>query len=201
MIFVPQISPEPTTLHVIVNNLPSASGPSIWVTTLVSAVVGMLSGSLMEMIKPYLGRAVIKSKMTPQLIDELRQNLRILETIEGVTYESSSDPHDVDRFTYYLAQISDARFRYYLANQTLAVYEADRTKSLQKFYELATKDIPGIIEKATDTEKEEDERWVYLLLQDMVGNGKRFLALKRPAMWWLEFKGSLYLIWERMLVR
>jgi hypothetical protein len=180
--FIPDISAVPTAVHVIVDHIPSVGGPSLWLTTLVSTIVGMLSASVMEVIKPLISRKQLKSKMLKELLGELNTNLQMLEPLDRMSFTGSIDPEnppDVDELTYYLARIGSGVFRHYIQHETMTLFELDSVKHLQEFYDLATDKLSATIERARKTNKDEDRMWVELLMKDMMGHGRLFADPKR----------------------
>jgi hypothetical protein len=178
MIFLP-----PVPVHVIVDHVPATPGLPIWATTLISAgigaVFGILSGTLMEFLKPMSAKFLLMRKMKPQLMAELRKNMK------SIAHLNERKSFDLPRakkgilmeYEYFIGLIDDSRFSYYLEKEPLAVYEFDTQKQLQSFYRICKTQIPEMIEKASEPEAaEHDTLFVHTLVGEAYQLATAFLG-------------------------
>lgn len=141
---------QPTgPIHVIVDHIPIPPGLPVWETALLSAGIGalfgILTGTLMEIVKPMLARFLLMRKMGPQLIAELRQNLKGIIDAKRAESDSQSDEEIVVLAEYLINSVDLSRFAYYLENQPLSVYEFDEDKFLQRFNNIYKSDLPDYV--------------------------------------------------------
>jgi hypothetical protein len=166
MIFVPDITGAPDPVHVIVDQIAAAPGPTVWQTTLISAgvgaVLGMITGTMMEIVKPRVARFLLKREIKPLLIAEIQGNMRWAESLDRL--DCASDPKGgLEEAERLLDLIDDQRFAHYLEMDSLAIYELDKEKSLQTFYKDAKTVLPLHIKWALRTGGEDLEGTAILI--------------------------------------
>jgi hypothetical protein len=139
---VVQVPPNTVYIH---------EAPSIpeWVRILISAGTGavfaIIGNVAMEFIRPRIVRGSSKREVKKQLISEVKENVRLLGEVRKIW---NADPPPANRVPHAMAtlnRIRDERYRFYLAKETIFVYEIDRPKNLEKLYRLSKRDIPGAI--------------------------------------------------------
>lgn len=182
MLFVDQISAPPVPVHVIVDHVPVVAGLPIWVTTLISAgigaVFGIVSGSLMEIFKPAIQHFFLKRRIRPQLKSELELNLEKVKVIVGDKAQPSDEI--IMAHTFYLTRVIDqSRFRYYLDEEPLAIYDIDGGKHLQNFYDTFRSEIPELKELVHTGEVKAASLWGCTL--NAVAFGELFLESQKAA--------------------
>jgi hypothetical protein len=175
MIFLPP--PEP--VHVIVDHIASTPGLPIWATTLISAgigaVFGVLSGSVMEIVKPLISRRVVKGQVKPQLIQELESNLIKIGDVDK--WEQSKADASIITFANYLTNIIDqSKYNHYLAKESLAVFDLDRDKWLGSFYATVTNNLPVLLNRPIPEAK---NRIIWGTLVSLKIMGEKFLDLQK----------------------
>jgi hypothetical protein len=172
MIFIPQISAPPMPVHVIVDRIPETQGLPIWLTTLISAsigtVFGILSGSLMEVLKPRIARALLTPTMKGQLIAELKRNLADIERIKTMD-KGPGNVANIGLASELIKVIDQSRYRYYLEMEPLAVYEFDINNLLGLFYETFRTDFPQLLSKNSFGLDDVREIWTKIQTSDKFG--------------------------------
>jgi hypothetical protein len=179
---VDQISAPPVPVHVIVDHVPVIAGLPIWATTLISAGIGALfgivSGLLMEIIKPAVQHFFLKRRIRPQLMAEIDLHLEKVKVIVGDKAQPSEEI--IMAHTFYLTRVIDqSRFRYYLEEEPLAVYDIDGGKHLQNFYDTFQNEIPELKALVNTGEVKAASLWSVCL--NAVTFGEMFLDRQKAA--------------------
>jgi hypothetical protein len=146
--FIPQITPiQP--INVIVQQ---PIGWPVWQTTLFSAAIGAILGIAgnvtMEFLKPRIGNFVSRQEVSKQLVIEVTRNLSYLEKVRILLRAANrGEAMNKEHAKYLLSNIWDDRYRHYLADKPILVFEIDRHKQLREFYQMASADLPSAIAK------------------------------------------------------
>lgn len=150
MIFIP-----PTSGHVgqIAEQIPpimvtiqqSPAGMPEWVKILITAtagaLVGIVSSILMEYLKPYIAKRLLKKTVTAQLGKELLKNLNHVDAgkriVEGAEGRSKGDREFALKSCGVLARsVESDRYDFYFAGEKAVVYELDEDESLSTFFKV-----------------------------------------------------------------
>jgi hypothetical protein len=178
MILLPPVDPAP--VHVIVDHIPTAPGLPIWVTTLISAgigaVFGILSGSVMEVLKPLISRRVVAAQVKPQLIEELKRNLEKIGDVDR--WDQSKADKSIIAFANYLTRIIDqSKYSHYIVEEPLVIFDLDRDKWLASFYATVANGLPVQLNRQMPDEAKNRIIWGTLVSAKIMG--EKFLDLQK----------------------
>jgi hypothetical protein len=176
MIFLPPDSP----FHVIVDHVPTTPGLPIWITTLISAgigaVFGVVSGSVMEVLKPLISRRVAKGQVKPQLIEELNRNLEKIGDIDK--WDQTKAENSIIAFANYLTRVIDqSKYSHYRVEEPLVIFDLDRDKWLASFYATVTNNLPVLLNRQMPEEAKNRIIWGTLVSIKIMG--EKFLDLQK----------------------
>jgi hypothetical protein len=167
-------------VHVIVDQIPTARSLPIWVTTLISAgigaVFGVLSGSVMEILKPSISRRVARRVVKPQLVEEVKRNLEILGPIDKWD-QNKAENSIIDFANYLIKIINRSKYTLFLDREPLAVYDLDRDKWLTAFYGTVTNNLPVLLNRQLPDEPKSRIIWGTLVSMKIMG--EKFLDLQK----------------------
>ena len=140
-----QVAPN---VYVTVQQPPA--GMPEWVKIVISAAVGAvfaIGGSmLMELMKPKIAKVSSRKEVKTQLVIEVKRNLEQLNKASKVMSEAREGKrHDAYGAVYYLRNIWNDRYLYYLQNQPIYVFELDRLKLLKSFYQISMVELEQAI--------------------------------------------------------
>jgi hypothetical protein len=130
-------------MHVVVDYLPVAPGLPLWITTLISAGIGagfaIMSGALMEILKPQISKWLMKRTVLEQLSNELMDNLNALEAAERIIARVTTGPEHERELAMDVVSIitaSPKRDRYdaNFTTQKPLVYEIDSAGLIAALY-------------------------------------------------------------------
>jgi hypothetical protein len=142
------VQAQPTVVYV----QQAAGGMSEFTKVLIAASVGAVFGIggniAMEFLKPRIAKRSLKREIIAQLSDEIKRNLKHLNSVRDVIQAAEKgEPMNYEHAHYLISNVWDDRFRHYLADEPIMVYEIDRNKSLEEFYQLAKLDLNAAIIK------------------------------------------------------
>ncbi len=107
-----------------------------------SALFAVLGSVVMEFTKPKIARRQIAL----QLVAEVKRNLDYLKKIEEVIKAAEGGQRlNMSHAEYLITNIWDDRFRHYMKEQPILVYQIDRHKSLEELYQMAKHDLPAAL--------------------------------------------------------
>jgi hypothetical protein len=123
------------------------------ITAAVGALVGILSNSFMEFLRPFLARTAARRTIGHQIDAELRNNIGLLESVLGMLYLPpdaviGGDDGNAYNISQMMAFIKDERYQFYLGTEKLIIYEIDGAKRLESFYEITKRLLPKMAEEA-----------------------------------------------------
>lgn len=124
----------------------SPPGMPEWVKIIISASVGalfaVLGGVVMEFVKP----RIAKREVELQLVAEVKRNLAHLNKVEQVIKTASDGGKmNMPHAEYLITNVWDDRYRHYIKEQPIFVYQIDRQKSLGEMYQMVKHDLPAAL--------------------------------------------------------
>ncbi|HTF71135.1 MAG TPA: hypothetical protein VK638_51555 [Edaphobacter sp.] len=119
-----------------------------WVKIIISASVGALFAVLGSVVMEFIKPKIARRQIALQLMAEVKRNLDYLKKVDDVIKASSEGEQlNVHHAEYLISNVWDDRFRHYMKDQPILVYQIDRHKSLEELYQMAKVDLPAALIK------------------------------------------------------
>jgi hypothetical protein len=176
---IPQLQPIQVTVQ-------QPPGMPEWIKILITAAVGVVAGvvsnSLMEIVKPRIANAMDRAMLNAKLLPEFKRNMGIMEAaLEKIRPSSKPEPGwravaTTDVFLLVL-HIRNARFKLSTETNLSLLLEVDPERRLTTFYDIAKEKLPKALELY-------DYRLIEELLEASVRIGREFLedplSIRKP---------------------
>jgi hypothetical protein len=119
-----------------------------WVKIIISASVGAIFALLGSVVMEFMKPKIAKRQIALQLVAEVKRNLDYLKKVEEVIKASAGgEPLNMPHAEYLISNVWDDRFRHYMKEQPILVYQIDRHKSLDELYQMAKDDLPAALKQ------------------------------------------------------
>lgn len=122
-----------------------------WIKTLITAsvgaLVGFISSVLLEFLKPYIAKRLLRRTVRTHLVNELKQNTGILELTFRLITTARSGDGEAHRSALkvalrFVTLVSSDRYTHYFTETKDVVYELDKEQSLALFYRIIAERFP-----------------------------------------------------------
>jgi hypothetical protein len=119
-----------------------------WVKIIISASVGALLAVLGSVVMEFIKPKIARRQISLQLVAEVKRNLGYLKKVEEVIKAAANgEPLNMAHAEYLISNVWDERFRYYMKEQPIFVYQIDRQKTLEEMYQMAKHDLPAALKQ------------------------------------------------------
>jgi hypothetical protein len=114
-----------------------------WVKIIISASVGAVFALLGSVVMEFINPKIARRQIALQLVAEVKRNLDYLKKVEEVIKTATDGGKmNMPHAEYLISNVWDDRFRHYMKEQPILVYQIDRHKSLEELYQMAKVDLP-----------------------------------------------------------
>ena len=128
--------------------VPQTTGKSEFLKTIISASVGALFAIIGSVVMEFVKPKIARRQIALQLVAEVKRNLDYLKKAEDVIKAApNGEPMNMPHMDYVISNVWDDRFRHYMKEQPIFVYQIDRHKSLEELYQMAKVDLPAALKQ------------------------------------------------------